>query len=289
MKFRFIDEQRRYHSVEKMAGLLGISRGGYYAWRQRPKSVRALDDERLVASIEAIQEQVKHRYGSPRITEALARAGSSVGHNRVARLMREHDLGRRPRKRYRLTTNSAHTHPVAENVVNREFEVPEMNRVWSSDITYLATAEGWLYLCVVIDLYSRKVIGWAMKATMQAELVVDALMMALMRRRWPSGVIFHSDRGSQYASETVRRSVHRHGLVQSMSRKGNCWDNAPTESFFSTLKNELCGDAAFVTRGQAREEIFEYIEIFYNRMRLHSTLGYHSPAEFEEARERKAS
>jgi putative transposase len=289
MKFRFIDEQRRYHSVEKMAGLLGISRGGYYAWRQRPKSVRALDDERLVASIEAIQEQVKHRYGSPRITEALARAGSSVGHNRVARLMREHDLGRRPRKRYRSTTNSAHTHPVAENVVNREFEVPEMNRVWSSDITYLATAEGWLYLCVVIDLYSRKVIGWAMKATMQAELVVDALMMALMRRRWPSGVIFHSDRGSQYASETVRRSVHRHRLVQSMSRKGNCWDNAPTESFFSTLKNELCGDAAFVTRGQAREEIFEYIEIFYNRMRLHSTLGYRSPAEFEEARERKAS
>ena len=289
MMFRFIDEQRRYHSVEKMAGLLGISRGGYYAWRQRPKSVRALDDERLVASIEAIQEQVKHRYGSLRITEALARAGSSVGHNRVARLMREHELGRRPRKRYRSTTNSAHTHPVAENVVNREFEVPEMNRVWSSDITYVATAEGWLYLCVVIDLYSRKVIGWAMKATMQAQLVVDALMMALMRRRRPSGVIFHSDRGSRYASETVRRCVRRHGLVQSMSRKGNCWDNAPTESFFSTLKNELCGAEAFVTRAQARQEIFEYIEIFYNRMRLHSTLGYLSPAAFEEAREQKAS
>ena len=289
MKFRFIDEQRRYHSVEKMAGRLGVSRGGYYAWKHRAKSARAVDDERVVERIKAIQKRVKHRYGSPRITEALARAGSSVGHNRVARLMREHDLGRRPRKRYRSTTNSAHTHPVAENVVNREFEVGEMNRVWSSDITYIATAEGWLYLCVVIDLYSRKVIGWAMKATMQAGLVAEALMMALMRRRWPRGVIFHSDRGSQYASETVRRCLHRYGLVQSMSRKGNCWDNAPPESFYSTLKNELCGAEAFVTRARAREEIFEYIEIFYNRMRLHSTLGYLSPAEFEEAGERKAS
>jgi putative transposase len=289
MKFRFIDEQRGYHSVEKMAGLLAVSRGGYYAWRHRAKSTRASEDERLVERIKEIQERVKHRYGSPRITEALGRAGCSVGHNRVARLMREHELGRRPRKRYRSTTNSAHSHPVAENLVNREFEVPEMNRVWSSDITYVATAEGWLYLCVVIDLYSRKVVGWAMKATMQAGLVVEALRMALMRRRWPGGVIFHSDRGSQYASEMVRLRLQQHGLVQSMSRKGNCWDNAPTESFFSTLKNELCGEAAFITRTQAQEEIFEYIEIFYNRIRLHSTLGYLSPAEYEEAGERKAS
>jgi len=158
MKYRFIDEQRRYHSVEKMAGLLAVSRAGYYAWSKRPKSARASSDEELVKRIEKIQKRVKYRYGSPRMSKQLAREGHHVGHNRVARLMRDHDLGRRPRKRYRSTTNSDHKRPVAENVVNRQFEVAEVNRVWSSDITYLATAEGWLYLCVVIDLYSRKVI-----------------------------------------------------------------------------------------------------------------------------------
>jgi len=289
MNYRFIDEQRRYHRVGKMAGLLAVSRAGYYAWKKREKSGRAGSDEELVKRIKKIQKRVKYRYGSPRMTKALAGEGHHVGHNRVARLMREHDLGRRPRKRYRSTTKSDHTRPVAENVLNRQFNVAGANQVWSSDITYIATAEGWLYLCVVIDLYSRKVIGWAMGRTMQAALVVKALMMAIMRRGGPAGVIFHSDRGSQYASEELRGVLQRHGLEQSMSRKGNCWDNAPSESFFATLKTELCGDRAFATRSEAQAEIFEYIEIFYNRERLHSTLGYLAPAEFEEAQARKVS
>ena len=289
MKYRFIEEQRGYHRVEKMAEMLGVSRVGYYAWKRRPKSGRARSDEELAGRIRRIQKRVHYRYGSPRMTKELAREGYRVGHNHVARLLREHDLGRRPRKRYRSTTDSAHSHPVAENVINREFEVAEVNRVWSSDITYIATAEGWLYLCVVIDLYSRRVVGWAMERTIAATLVTTALMMAIMRRGRPRGVIFHSDRGSQYASEELRRKLQEYGLRQSMSRKGNCWDNAPAESFFSTLKTELCGDRAFATREEAKAALFEYIEVFYNRERLHSTLGYVPPVEFEESRARKAS
>lgn len=289
MKYRFIEEQRGYHRVEKMAEMLGVSRVGYYAWKRKPKSGRARSDEELAERIRRIQKRVHYRYGSPRMTKELAREGYRVGHNHVARLLREHDLGRRPRKRYRSTTDSAHSHPVAENVINREFEVAEVNRVWSSDITYIATAEGWLYLCVVIDLYSRRVVGWAMERTIAATLVTTALMMAIMRRGRPRGVIFHSDRGSQYASEELRRKLQEYGLRQSMSRKGNCWDNAPTESFFSTLKTELCGDRAFATREEAKAALFEYIEVFYNRERLHSTLGYVPPVEFEESRARKAS
>jgi putative transposase len=289
MKYRFIDEQRRYHGVGKMAGLLAVSRAGYYAWRKRAKSARAWSDEELVERIKKIQKRVKYRYGSPRITHALAREGHRVGHNRVARLIREHDLGRRPRKGYRSTTKSEHKRPVAENVVNRQFAVSGPNRVWSSDITYIATAEGWLYLCVVIDLYSRRVIGWAMRRTMEANLVVTALIMAIVRRGEPQGVVFHSDRGAQYASEELRGVLQRYGLRQSMSRKGDCWDNAPSEAFFATLKTELCGDRAFETRNEAQAEIFEYLEVFYNRQRLHSTLGYLTPVEFEEVRARKAS
>lgn len=289
MKYRFIEEQRRYHRVGKMAAVLGVSRAGYYAWKKRPQSARGRKEAMLVELIKAIQKRARYRYGSPRITSQLAREGFQVGHNRVARVVREHRLGRRRRKRFRSTTNSAHKLPVAKNLVNRHFEVAKPNRVWSSDITYIATAEGWLYLCVVIDLYSRKVIGWAMSRRMKAKLVVQALLMALMRRRWPRGVIFHSDRGCQYCSRAVRKRIETHGLVQSMSRKGDCWDNAPSESFFNTLKSELCGERAFRTRAEAQAAIFGYIEIFYNRQRLHSTLGYVPPAEYEEARGQKAS
>jgi len=289
MKYRFIEEQRRYHCVGKMAAVLGVSRTGYYAWKKRPHSARRRGEALLVELIKAMQKRVRYRYGSPRITRQLAREGVRVGHNRVARILRAHGLGRRARKRFRSTTNSEHKLPVAKNLLNRQFEVAQPNRVWTSDISYIATAEGWLYLCVVIDLFSRKVIGWAMSRRMKAKLVVQALLMALMRRRWPRAVIFHSDRGSQYCSLAVRKRIETHGLVQSMSRKGDCWDNAPTESFFNTLKSELCGERAFRTRVEARAEIFRYIEIFYNRQRLHSTLGYVPPVEYEEARGQKAS
>ncbi len=282
MKYRFICEQRRFHSVEKMARTLGVSRTGYYEWLRGQGSLRRSRDEGLVERIREIQEKVHYRYGSPRMSQELARAGYRVGHNHVARLMREHQLGRRLRRRYRSTTRSDHNLPVAKNLVNREFRVEASNRVWVSDITYVSTAEGWLYLCVVIDLYSRKVIGWAMSRRMKAALVVQALIMALMRRGWPREVTFHSDRGSQYASDAVRGRLAQCGLKQSMSRKGDCWDNAPTESFFSTLKTELCGHRAFATRAKAQAAIFEYIEIFYNRVRLHSTIGYLTPAEYEE-------
>ena len=289
MKYRFMDEQRKYHSVRRMAELLSASRSGYYRWAGHGQSGRARSDEEVVERIREIQEQAKRRYGSPRVTKELGRGGCAVGHNRVARLMRRNDLARRIKKRTRSTTDSAHKLLVAENLVNRQFTVAKPNLVWVSDITYIATAEGWLYLCVVIDLYSRKVVGWAMDSRMKARLVVNAMMMALMHRGRPGGVIFHSDRGSQYCSQAVRRRIRDYRMQQSMSRKGNCWDNAPSESFFSTLKRELCGNEAFVSRADAQSRIFEYIEVFYNRQRLHSTIGYLTPVEFEQEATEKVS
>ena len=185
------------------------------------------------------------------------------------------------RKRFRSTTDSNHGLKVVDDLIKREFDVASRNEAWLSDITYIATAEGWLYLCVVIDLFSRKVVGWSMSTRLKTDLVLQALMMGLMSRKPPEGMIFHSDRGSQYCSHAFRRRAQRHGLRQSMSRKGDCWDNAPAESFFKTLKSELCGHRAFRSRRAARAAIFEYIEVFYNRVRLHSTLGYLSPCEYE--------
>jgi putative transposase len=281
MKFRFIEEHREVHSVVKMAGMLGVTRGGYYAWRTRARSKRSRKDEQLVEDIKVIQQEVKDRYGSPRVHRELRRRGKQVGHNRVARLMRVNGLGARRRKRYRSTTDSRHDLPVAENLLNRRFEVPATNMAWVSDITYIPTAEGWLYLCSILDLHSRRVVGWSMSSRMTGDLVVQALLMAVLLRRPPKGLIFHSDRGSQYCSHVFRRWAQRYGIRQSMSRKGDCWDNAPAESFFNTLKAELCGHRAFGSRQEARTEIFEYIEVFYNRVRLHSSLGYRSPAEYE--------
>ncbi len=289
MKYGFISEQRGAHRLEKMARTLGVSRAGYYHWRRRGEAPRRARDRALGQRIREVQEKVSYRYGSPRVTRELARAGVRVGHNHVARLMREQHVGRRIRGRTRSTTKSDHTVPVAQNVLNRDFVAKAPNRVWLSDITYLATAEGWLYLCVVIDLYSRKAVGWAMSRRMPAALVVQALEMALMRRGRPRGVVFHSDRGSQFASEMVRAQLDRNGLRHSMSRKGDCWDNAPSESFFSTLKRELCGQRAFATRAGARVAIFQYIEVFYNRERLHSTIGYLTPTEYEEGSRTNAS
>jgi putative transposase len=283
MKFRFIEQQRDAHSVAKVAKILGVSRGGYYAWRCRARSERAGVQEELIKRIEGIQSEVKYRYGSPRMTRELRRRGVRVGHNRVARLMSQQGLGARRRRRFRSTTDSKHSLPIAENLVNRGFQVPEANRVWVSDITYIPTAEGWLYLCTVLDLRSRKVVGWSMSPRMKSELVVQALMMAVLGRRPPKGLIFHSDRGSRYCSHVFRRWTQRYGLRQSMSRKGDCWDNAPSESFFKTLKGELYGHRAFRSRQAARIAIFEFIEVFYNRVRLHSSHGYTSPVDYEQS------
>ena len=281
MKFRFIDQHREVHGVGKVAKMLGVSRGGYYAWCSRAESKRAVERRKLVGGIKGIQKDVKYRYGSPRVTVELRKRGIRVGKNRVARLMSLHGLGARLKKRLRSTTDSSHSLSVAENLLNREFEVVEANKVWVSDITYIPTAEGWLYLCTVMDLYSRKIVGWSMGRRMRTELVLRAFMMAVMRRLPPEGLIFHSDRGSQYCSNVFRGRIERYRIRQSMSRKGDCWDNAPAESFFKTLKGEVYGHRSFRSRQEARTVIFEYIEVFYNRVRLHSTLGYLSPEEYE--------
>jgi len=246
-------------------------------------------DGQLVDEIHAIQDEYKYRYGSPRVGEELRRRGYRVGENRVARLMREHKLGRRARKRFRSTTDSNHGLAVAENLVEREFDVAAPNLIWASDLSYVSTAEGWLYLCVILDLFSRRVIGWAMGSRMGAELMIQALIMACTHRDPPEGVIFHSDRGSQYCSDAFRGYLGCYHMRQSMSRVGDPWDNAPVESFFKTLKTELCGDRAFGGRSEARGAIFEYLEMFYNRKRIHSTLGYQTPEEYEQNHQRNAA
>ena len=276
-------EQREAHSVEKMAKLLNVARSGYYAWQSSPESARLRSDRELTAQIKQIQEEVRYVYGSPRMTEELVRGGKPVGHNRVARLMREADLGARPRKRFRVTTRSHPGHQVAENLLQRRFKAAAADQVWVSDITYVATAEGWLYVCVVLDLYARRVVGWSMSARLGTELALRALMMAFMQRQPPQNLLFHSDRGVQYTSLAFRHALARHGVRQSMSGKGDCWDNACAEAFFKSLKSELTDRVFFRTRQQARAAIFEYVEVFYNRIRLHSANGYVPPAEYEAA------
>ncbi len=237
MRYRFIDEHRASHRVEKMAEILGVSRSGYYAWRGRPESARSCQEKALVERIRAIQKRVKFRYGSPRVARELARGGMPVGHNRVARLMAAHGLGAKPRRKHRVTTtDSKHDLALSENLLARQFAVERPNQAWVSDITYIPTGEGWLYLAVVLDLYARKVVGWALGTSLAADLVIQALLMACLRRRPPKGLLFHSDRGVQYASRAFREKLSDWGIRQSMSRKGDCWDNAPAEAFFKSLK-----------------------------------------------------
>jgi putative transposase len=226
---------------------------------------------------------VKARYGSPRIHAELVARGMPCTVNSVARLMRERGIAAKTKRKFRRTTDSNHGHPVAENVVNRDFKPIAANRTWTADITSIATGEGWLYLAAVEDLYSRKIVGWSMGSRIDSRLVVDALEMALAGRRPGEGLVAHSDRGSQYASEHYQGVLARHGIICSMSRRANCWDNAPMESFFASLKKELTRGEVFATREQARASLFEYIEVFFNRVRRHSSLGYRSPAEYERA------
>jgi len=269
------------HEVAHMCRLLEVSRSGYYDRRTREPSARVRADSLLVDGIRRLYKENKGRAGSPRITEQLRTEGQSVGKNRVARLMRAEELRAKAARKYKATTNSNHNLPVAPNLLEQDFTAMAPNQKWVSDITYIATDEGWLYLAVVLDLYSRIVVGWAMSERMTAALVCDALHMALWRRKRPENVIVHSDRGSQYCSGDYQKLLKDNGLVCSMSKKGDCYDNAAMESWNHSLKVEAIHGERFVTRQSAKEQVFEYIEVYYNRRRLHSRLGYLSPEEFE--------
>jgi len=282
VKFRFIEHERVAFPVRKLCEMLSVSPAGFYAWRKRPPSARATGDARLVAEIKQVHQDPRLRsYGSPRVHHELRERGHDVGRRRVERLMRENGIVAKRRRRFRKTTDSEHALPVAPNVLERRFEVDAPNRVWVTDITYVWTREGWLYLAVILDLFSRLVVGWAMSESLSREIALRALDGAVRSRRPPPGLVHHSDRGCQYASHDYQRALSAHGIVCSMSRKGDCWDNAVAESFFATLKAELVDDADFATRAEARTAIFDFIEGFYNRRRRHSFLGYLSPLDFE--------
>jgi transposase InsO family protein len=266
-----------------MCRVLGVSRSGFYAWRSREASAADERREELTAEVKAIGAEVKARYGSPRIHAELVDRGHECGVHFVARVMREAGIAAKTKRKFRRTTDSDHGLPVAENVLDRDFDPDEPNTSWVADVTYIPTREGWLYLAVVEDLFSRMVVGWSMGESMESRLVVDALEMAIRRRRPGAGLLAHSDRGSQYASEHYQRRLAEERIACSMSRRGDCWDNAPVESFFASLKKELVHDADYATRAEARASLFEYIEVFYNRVRRHSSLGYKSPVEYERA------
>ena len=278
---KWISDHTEKFKVRRMTELLEVSKSGFYRHLRSLPCKRAQENSFLLTKVKEIYDQGRKCYGSPRITASLRQQGYSVGHNRVARIMKENHLRAKMKRKRVNTTDSNHSRPVAENILNRQFRVSEPNRVWAGDITYVQTHEGWLYLSVVLDLNSRKVIGWSMAQTMDTDLILSAMNMALKRRKAVSGLLFHSDRGSQYASQAFQEHLKGYGVSQSMSRKGNCWDNACSESFFGTLKLECC-DRVFTTRKEASSAIFEYIEVFYNRQRLHSSLGYLSPEQFEQ-------
>ena len=267
-----------------MCKTLEVSRSGFYAWLGREESVRAREDYRLTVLIRGIHDESGGVYGSPRVHQELVRRGVVCGLNRVERLMRAAGLRSIVRRRFRVkTTDSNHSHPIAPDLVGRDFTTEAPNQVWVSDITYIPTDEGWLYLAATMDLFSRKIVGWSMSSTLHASIAIDALQMALDQRQPPAGLIHHSDRGVQYAARDFRELLAAHGLQASMSRKGNCYDNAAMESFFHSLKTERVHHAWYRSRAAARACLFDYIEAFYNRRRLHSTLGYKTPDEVEHA------
>ena len=281
MRFHFIDAEKAHHPIQLLCRLMRVSRSGFYAWRGRAASARAQANRALLKEIRAIHHESRGVYGSPRIWFELRERGHACGRHRVARLMREEALRAKAQRWFRPQRAQPHSLPVAENHLVRQAAVAAPNRVWVADITYLWTEEGWLYLAAVLDLFGRRLVGYSMRATMTRQLVCDALRDAIGRRQPPPGLLLHSDQGSQYASGEYRALLARHGMRQSMSRKGNCWDNAVMESFFHTLKTERTHHRHYRTRAEARADVFDYIETFYNRRRRHSSLGYLSPAEFE--------
>ncbi len=279
MSFGFVAAEKARFPVGLLCDAIGVSRPGYYAWASRKPSAHSQRDAELAAKVAQVHTASRRIYGSPRVHDELREQGERASRKRVARLMREQGLAGKRRRRFRRTTDSAHRHPVAPNLLERDFTTTAPNRAWVGDITYIWTREGWLYLAVLLDLFSRKVVGWAMSESLTTDLALAALRMAIASRRPPHGLVHHTDRGVQYASAEYRRELAAHGLRASMSRKGNCWDNAVAESFFSTLKVEL--DLDFDTRQQARTAVFEYLEVFYNRQRRHSAIRYATPCSFE--------
>jgi len=282
VKYQFIEEHRHEYPVTVMCQVLEVARNGYYKWRKQPLSARKVADLVLLRHIRDIFEQSKETYGSYRIHAELAEQGIRCGRKRVARLMRTYNLKPKTVRSFKVvTTDSNHKLPVAPNRLKQQFRADRPDQLWLTDITYVPTAEGWLYLAVVLDVYSRRIVGWAMSDSLHRQLVIDALQMAITVRQPPPGLLHHSDRGSQYASDEYQALLTRAGMVTSMSRKGNCYDNAPVESFFGTFKTELVFHQQYATRAEARLDIFEYIEVFYNRFRRHSALGYKSPVKYE--------
>jgi transposase InsO family protein len=279
-KYQFVAAHASKYPVTMLCRVLGLARSGYYAWRQRSHSPRQERDQQLTAQIRTIFTDSRRTYGSPRVHAHLQAQGVRTARKRVARLMRHAQLQARARRLRVRTTDSRHSQPIAPNLLARTFVAETPNRVWVCDITYLATREGWLYLAVVLDLFARRVVGWSMQPTLERSLVIAALEHALQRRQPPPGLLHHSDRGSQYASADYQALLAQAQMQSSMSRKGNCWDNAVMESFFATLKAEL-PISVFDSHAAARSAVFDYIERFYNRVRLHSTLGYRSPVVYE--------
>jgi putative transposase len=282
MRFRFIEDRRTDYPVTILCEVLGVSSAGYYAWRSRPESRRSAANRDLVDDIRRIHRDTRGRYGSPRIHAELTAQGRGVSRGRIERLMRRHGIRAiMARPRWVRTTDSHHDLPIAPNLLNRNFTATAPNRVWLADITYVKTDQGWLYLATVLDLYSRKIVGWAMCDHLRTDLPLAALRMAISAQRPATGLIHHSDRGVQYASEDYRNAIKSAGFLPSMSRRADCYDNAPMESFFHTLKTELVHHTRYATRAEATRDIFAYIEGFYNRTRRHSAIGYISPIEME--------
>jgi len=280
MKYRFIFERHVPYSVGAQCRVLAVSRSGYYHWQQQTTTRRARENGALLERTRVLYAKSRGRYGSPRITRALRQEGYPCSRNRVARLMREDHLAARPKRRFTVTTQSDHR-KASRNLLDRHFHISKPNHAWTSDITYIETRQGWLYVAAVMDLCTRKIVGLAMRADLSQELAIDALRQAIQRAQPPAGLLLHSDRGVQYASDAYRAIIREHGIRQSMSRRANCWDNAPMESFFKTMKVELVYAHHYETRSEAAQSIFEYVEVFYNRQRLHSALNYQSPDAFE--------
>ena len=281
MKYRAIEENVARFAIRLMCRCLEVSPAGFYAWRERPESLRTKANKKLLTLVTVTHAQSRQTYGSSRIHAALRAEGVEAGRHRIARLMRAHTIRAKTRRKFKATTQSNHNLPVAENILDRGFTVNAPDTAWVGDITYIWTQEGWLYLAVLLDLFSRKVVGMALSDRIDRKLALQALDQAIIAREPSPGLLVHSDRGSQYASHDYQDRLKDRGLVCSMSRKAECWDNAVSESFFGTLKQELIYHRTYATREEAKQEIFEYIEVFYNRQRRHSTLGYMTPVTFE--------
>jgi putative transposase len=281
MKYNFIMENRKEYRLGKMCKMLEVSRSGYHNYVRRKMSQRQLENQMLLERIRRIHHLSRGLYGSPKIYQELRKLGLNYNKKRIVRIMRINGIRAKTKRKYKRTTDSNHSYPVAGNILGQDFNTTVLNKVWVSDITYIWTKEGWLYLCCILDLCSRMIVGWHIDITLSSSLVITALSQAITNRGENPGIIFHSDRGSQYASEEVRKYLQGYKIIQSMSRKGNCYDNAVMESFFHTLKTELVSFENFQTRDEAKIKIFDYIEIFYNRQRSHSSIGYLTPEEFE--------